>query len=108
MGKVEPLGGTQVAVTTEQLSVAVAVKVTLLFEHCPASALANMFVGQVMIGGTTSLTVTAKLHEMNFPDAGARFVQFTKVVPSGKKLPEEGTHVRTKSFGLHGLPAWTA
>jgi hypothetical protein len=44
-----------------QLSVAVALNVTLLFEHCPASVFAAMFAGQVIVGGCASTLVVVGL-----------------------------------------------
>ena len=57
-GKVEPLGGRQTTTGTEQLSVAVTVKVTLLREQSPALALRRMLVEQVGTGGVWSATTT--------------------------------------------------
>src|SRR5438552_16471317 len=61
MGKVEPLGGLQVAVTFEQLSVAVAVQVTLLLEQWPGSELTVMLsVQRITAFCASPTTVTCK------------------------------------------------
>ena len=50
-GKADPLAGTLTTlVTAPQLSLAVALNVTLL-AHVPGAALTVMFAGQVMVGG---------------------------------------------------------
>ena len=48
-----------------------------------------MGAGQVMAGGSVSLTVTVKVHVAVFPDASVA-VQVTVVVPFGKAEPEAG------------------
>jgi hypothetical protein len=52
--KVEPLAGLQLVVTLVQLSLAVAVYVTLLFVHKLASVLVTMLLGHVIAGGVVS------------------------------------------------------
>src|SRR5262249_35323846 len=54
-GKVDPLGGSKVTTgLVSQLSVAIAEKVTLVFEHEPGSELTTMGAGQVMAGALVS------------------------------------------------------
>ena len=48
-----------------------------------------MLDGQVMRGGMVSRTVTVKLQELLLPRPSVA-VQFTVVVPSGKRLPDGG------------------
>jgi hypothetical protein len=62
IGKALPLAGTVVTFVTLQLSVAVTVKVTLLREQAPSSAVKTRSVGQVMTGAVPSTTVTVWLH----------------------------------------------
>ena len=58
----EPLTGTLVMlVTLPHRSVAVTLKVTLLAQ-VPGAALTVMFVGQVIVGGCASRTVTVNVH----------------------------------------------
>src|SRR5260221_7619567 len=52
---VEPLSGTQITVAPGQLSVDVAVKVTLLLLHWPASVVATMGAGGTIPGGSRAL-----------------------------------------------------
>lgn len=49
-GNVDPEAGTQVTVAPGQLSIAVAVKLTMA-EHCPAVLPTVMFAGQLTVGG---------------------------------------------------------
>ena len=67
----------------------VTVKVTSLLLHWPASVLTTMLAGQVITGGSLSLTVTVKLQLAVFP-ATSVAVQLTGVVPFGKLEPEDG------------------
>ena len=60
-GNTLPLAGMLTRLVTLQLSVAVTTNVTLLRPHWPGSAVRTMLVGQVMTGGSVSLTVTAKV-----------------------------------------------
>jgi hypothetical protein len=61
--KVEPDGGVQLAVAPEQLSFAVAEKVTTA-EHNPGAVVVFMFPGQLTVGGCVSFTVTVKLQDV--------------------------------------------
>src|SRR5207302_132635 len=56
--KVEPLAGTHTWVIPGQLSLALNVQVTFVFEHVPASVLATMFPGHAIVGASVSLIVT--------------------------------------------------
>src|ERR1035437_7925649 len=89
-GKVDPLGGEHETVTPGQLSVAVAVKVTLLLEHLPGSVLAMMATGQRTLGSSLSWMVTVKLHELVLPEESVA-VQVTVVTPLAKVEPLGGT-----------------
>jgi hypothetical protein len=55
-GKTEPDGGLLITVGTEQLSVALTVKLTIA-EHVPEGALTTMSAGQLMLGAVLSMTV---------------------------------------------------
>jgi len=85
-GKPDPDSGEQVTVGEgSQLSVAVAAKLTgtsKLTLHPMA-----MLAGQVMAGGSVSLTVTVKEQVAIFPE-GSVAVQLTVVVPFGKAEPD--------------------
>ena len=87
-GKVEPDGGVHTTVIPEQLSVAVAVKVTLEAEHWPGSDERTIFAGQVIVGFCLSTTVT-----VNEQLAPVVVVQLTIVAPIGKNEPLVGTQV---------------
>jgi hypothetical protein len=84
-GKVDPEGGLQTTVGTPQLSVAAGAKVTTA-----GQAALVMGAGQMIFGGSVSLTVTVKLHVAVLPDVSVA-VQVTVVVPLGKVNPEGGT-----------------
>src|SRR5262245_35536407 len=84
---VEPLGSVHTTVTVaSQLSVAFAVEVTLLFEHCPASALTVMSAGTLIAGACVSLTVTVN-RQLLVP-ATLVAVAVTVLVPTGKVCGE--------------------
>jgi hypothetical protein len=55
-GKTEPDGGLLTTVGTEQLSLAVTVKLTAA-EHVPTGALTEMLAGQEIVGSVLSMTV---------------------------------------------------
>jgi len=86
-GKTVPEGGEQVTITPGQLSVAVAAKVTTA-EQRPGSFPTVISAGQVICGGSVSLTVTPKVQ-----DVPVALVQVTVVVPTGKYVPEGGSQV---------------
>ena len=73
----------------EQLSVVLTVKFTIA-PHTPGSVFRVMLAGQVMVGGSTSLTMMVKLHVDVLPAASVE-VEFTVEVPTGKNDPEAGT-----------------
>src|SRR5262245_38842539 len=89
-GKVEPDAGVHANDVTPTASVALVVKLT----SAPPGPIASrvMSAGTVTDGAVVSWTVT-------WNDACAEFerasvaVQFTVVVPTGKPVPEAGTHV---------------
>ncbi len=56
---------------------------TLLFEHWPASVPATIEPGQLIVGGSASLTVTVKSHLLLLP-AKSVAVQITVELPLGK------------------------
>ncbi len=99
LAKVEPLGGLHATVTPGQLSVAVAVNVTLLFEHRPGSVLPMMLAGQVTCGSSWSRIVTVKLQLLVLPEESVA-VQFTVVTPFGKVEPLGGVHTRLVTVAL--------
>src|SRR5439155_25728956 len=82
VGKLVPLAGEQVALPLPELSLAVAVKVTLL-EHVPGAVLTTMLPGQVTTGFSWSSTFTVKLHEPGLPLLSV-VLHVTVVVPFGK------------------------
>src|SRR6185436_17661383 len=73
-----PLGGTQLAAGEPQLSLAVAVKVTLL-EHVVPEVVTVMLAGQCTVGGSTSFTVTEKVQDETLAPSVA--LQVTTVTP---------------------------
>jgi hypothetical protein len=95
-GSGDPDGGTHTVVTPGQLSDAVgAGKLTTLLvaasQGAPAAGggvTTTRLVGQVIVGGCVSATVTVKLQL-----GPAVAVQVTVVVPTGKKEPEGGVQV---------------
>src|SRR5947208_3009504 len=89
-GKLDPDAGAHTIEPPTQLSVKLAVKLTLLL-HCPGAALTVMFPGQRGTGRAVSLTVTEKLQLELLPEASVA-VHTTLVVPFGKLNPDAGTH----------------
>src|SRR5207245_787320 len=89
-GKLNPDTGTHRMLPPAQLSLKLAVKLTLLL-HCPGAALTVMLPGQAGTGRSVSLTVTEKLQLELLPDASVA-VHTTLVVPFGKRYPDTGTH----------------
>src|SRR5437870_2120633 len=89
-GKLNPDAGTHTIEPPTQLSVKLAVKLTLLV-HCPGAALTVMLPGQPGTGRSVSLTVTEKLQFELLPTASVA-VHSTLIVPFGKLNPDAGTH----------------
>lgn len=87
-GKEVPEAGEVLTVAAPQLSVAVAVKLTLAAQ-VPVAALVTMLAGQVTVGAWASFTVTVKLQEAVLPEASVAVAE-TVVVPMPKLLPEAG------------------
>ena len=87
----EPGPGRLETVGTEQLSVAVTLKVTVPVV-LPGSVETVMFAGRFRVGFSLSRTVTVKLFVDLFR-ATSVAVQTTGVTPSGKIDPEGGTQV---------------
>lgn len=87
---VDPLAGVQLAVAPGQLSLAVAVNVTLAVQ-IPAPVFVVMFEGQVTVGGCASFTVTVN-EQLDEPPV-LLAVHVTVVVPLLKVLPDAGVHV---------------
>ena len=56
-----------------------------------------MLDGQVITQGVPPVTVTVKLQELVLPD-GSVPVQFTMVVPTGKREPDDGTQETVEQF----------
>jgi hypothetical protein len=92
-GNVEPDVGTQ-PMEAPQLSAAVTVKNTTALQT-PVSVPCVMGPGQVMVGGSVSVTVTVKLHEAVLPLPSVA-VQVTAVTPTGKNEPDAGAHVTVR------------
>jgi hypothetical protein len=92
-GKVEPGDGEQVTLTPGQLSMAMAIKVTLLLLAWPESTLSVMPGGQMMVGGCISTTLTMKLQALVLPQASVA-VQWTLVSPTGKVEPLGGEQLK--------------
>jgi hypothetical protein len=86
---VEPEGGTQLVVATEQLSVALALYVTLLRAQRPTSVFSVRLVGQVTVGGSVSLMVTVNEQVFVLLPASTA-VHVTRLVPTLKVEPEAG------------------
>ncbi|MCI0745299.1 MAG: hypothetical protein L0Y58_07830, partial [Verrucomicrobia subdivision 3 bacterium] len=83
--KFDPLAGSQATSTPEQLSLAIASKVTVRVQELVAFV--TMLAGQPIDGGCVSLIVTVKLHSAVLPDASVA-VQSTVVTPLAKVPPE--------------------
>jgi hypothetical protein len=92
LANVLPLVGLQVTVTPEQLSVAMAGAKLTFWLHWPDAVLVTTLTGQVITGGSVSLTVTLKLQLAVFPLASSA-VQVTMLVPLAKALPLVGLQV---------------
>lgn len=87
-GKVEPEGGTHTVVTPGQLSEAVGGgKVTTALLPPMTGVTAVTLLGQVIVGGCVSATVTVNEQLSPVP------MQVTVVVPTGKNEPEGGEQV---------------
>ena len=89
-GKLEPEGGTHRIEPPGQLSVNVAVKLTLL-AHWPGAVLTVIGPGLLGTGRSVSVTVTVKVQLELLPAASVA-VHTTLVVPFGKLKPDGGTH----------------
>lgn len=76
---------THVCVTTPQLSAVVGFGVVTVPEQSPASVLAWIFEGQVMVGFSASLTVTVN-EQVELPQIFVA-VTVTVVVPVAKRFP---------------------
>src|SRR5437868_13014857 len=87
IGKEEPAGGLQLTETSWQLSDALNPGYSTLI-GVQFGVITTMFVGQVMLGGISSMrTLTLKQHALLVLFASR---QQTKVVPDGNILPEGG------------------
>jgi len=89
--KALPLAGLQTTVAPEQVSLAVAIKVTLLAQVLPEVP-TTMLAGQVMFGLVVSTTVTVKepVPVLPWPSLAE---QLTGVLPRLKALPDAGLQV---------------
>ena len=58
---------------------------------CPAGTLVTTFPGQVIAGGSVSLTVTVNVHRLVLPEASVA-TQVTVVTPFGNVEPDAGEH----------------
>jgi len=88
LAKVDPLGGTQSRLAPGQLSPTTGAKATV-WPQTPGAVLVTMLAGQVIVGGSGSLTVTVKLQLVVFPELSVA-VQCTVVIPLAKVLPFVG------------------
>ena len=94
-GNVDPDGGVQEEVTPGQLSLAAGgVKATTL--DPPGTGVTDVMVGQMIIGGTVSLTVIVNEHDSDVLPKESLAVQVTVVVPFGKVEPEGGEQFATQ------------
>lgn len=84
-GKKEPGAGFAVTVAPPQLSVAEGNAKFTIAPHCPGSLFTEIFEGQLSWGASVSCTVT-----LNWQEGPAVVVTVTRVVPTGKKVPEAG------------------
>jgi hypothetical protein len=84
---------------TPQLSVAVTLKVTLLWLHRPASADNTRLAGQVTTGPTLSVIVTVNVQLLVLPLASVA-VLVTVVTPTGNVLPLGGVLTRLVTLQL--------
>jgi hypothetical protein len=90
--KVDPDDGTQLTLGDPQLSLAVALKVTLLFELWPTSAAETMLDGHEMVGACWSRTMTWNEQLVVLVEASV-VVQVTVLVPFAKVEPEDGAQL---------------
>ena len=93
IGKVDPDKRLETRLVTEQLSVAVTEKMTLLRLHWPASAVRTRLDGQVRTGFCVSVTVTENVQELVLPEASVA-VLVTVVTPIGKVDPDKRLETR--------------
>src|ERR1051325_3225636 len=82
-----------------QLSVAPTLNVTLLLPHKPGSAANTRLLGQVIVGGCVSRTVTVKRHRPTLPLASVAEL-VTVVTPTGNVLPLGGKITRFVTLQL--------
>jgi hypothetical protein len=92
LGKLVPDAGVVATVTPGQLSLATGAGNVTIAEQSRGCVFVTMFAGQVMPGGSVSLTVTVKLALPCFPVSSVA-VQLTVVVPLGSTLPDEGVQL---------------
>jgi hypothetical protein len=92
LANVEPEAGVQTRLSTEQLSLAVAAYVTLVFVQWPASAFATMLDGQAIDGAAESRTVTVNEQLRVLPELSVA-VQVTVLVPLANVEPDDGTQL---------------
>jgi hypothetical protein len=88
-GKLNPDAGTHTIEPPKQLSVKLAVKLTLVV-HCPGAALTVMLSGQLGTGRSSSVTVTEN-GQLATPQP-LEAVQFTVVEPTANAVPDAGVH----------------
>jgi len=100
---VDPEAGLQVTVVSGQLSLTSAVKFTTA-AHSPGNALAVMSPGQSMTGTWLSVTVIVKAQLVAFCEVSVA-VQFTVVVPVGKKKPLGGLQFTPAPLGQLSVAA---
>jgi hypothetical protein len=64
--------------------------------QAPPDALTVTFAGHVTVGSMSSVTVTVKVQVPVLPDPSVA-VHVTVVVPTGKLVPDAGTHMTVAS-----------
>lgn len=88
-GNVDPDGGLQLEVTPGQLSFAVGEKLTTA-EHRFSAVVVVMFAGQLIVGFSSSLTVTVNEHAVEVLPLASVAVHVTGVVPFWNVEPDAG------------------
>jgi hypothetical protein len=92
-GNVDPDGGLQEEVTPGQLSLAIGVAKVITEVDPPGTGITEVTAGQVIIGGTVSLTVMVNEHGSDVLPKESLAMQVTVVSPLGKVEPEGGEQI---------------
>src|ERR1051326_4513899 len=88
LAKALPLAGSQMMLAPGQLSAAAGAKITIWL-HTPGAVLVVISLGQAIVGGSVSMTMTAKLQLVVLPAVSVA-VQLTTFVPVANTLPFVG------------------